>query len=53
MITKTKTKSVEGRVFFVAFLIFAAVIIGAVKSSYDDYLRENYFVGGSEYRSTK
>lgn len=53
MIDKTKTKSVEARLFFVAFLVFAAVILGSVKNAYDNFLEEGHFVQYPEYRGSE
>lgn len=50
MIDKTKTKSVEAKLFFVAFLVFAAVVVGSVKNAYDGFLEESYFIRYPEYR---
>lgn len=49
----SSTKSVEAKLFFVAFLVFAAVIVGSVKNAYDDFLEESYFVQYPEYRGSE
>lgn len=42
MQSRPKTSAIEARLFFAAFILFAVIVVGSVKSAYDDFLDESY-----------